>query len=315
MKTVVLLCSMGGPENLDAVEPFLFNLFNDPSILRLPWFIRRPLARWIARKRAPAAKEIYARMGGKSPLLDNTRDQAKALENELSLYGDYRCVVAMSYAPPLIDQAMADIVAMRPDMLVVLPMYPQYSTATTASVFREIKRFLKINKIKTPVHWIRSFEMMDGFIEAMSDLTAAACVRAKGKGALRILLSAHGLPMSYVKRGDPYPFLCHQTATAILEALSLRWSDWELCYQSRVGPMRWLTPSTEDEVRKAAKENKAIIIIPISFVCEHAETCVELKEEYEALAKDNGCPHYEVVSTVSTHPAFIKGLVKIITKN
>jgi len=316
MKTVVLLVSMGGPDSLRAVKPFLFNLFNDPAIIRLPSFLRYPLARLIAGRRTPTAQEIYARMGGRSPLLDNTIQQAQALGEELALLEDgYHCVVGMSYAPPFIDAAVQSALAHAPDRLVVVPLYPQYSTCTTASVMKAVTQSLSQRSSKLKPEWIEGFATEKGFIEALCENTMEEHHKARRKGPVRLLFSAHGLPLSIVKDGDPYPFYCHQTATAVLDHLGKRDADWVLCFQSRVGPSKWIGPATDEEIIKAAREKKAIVIIPISFVSEHAETIVELDMDYRALAQSNGAVYYGVVKTVAAHPAFIKGLAQKIHKN
>ncbi|MFA6279525.1 MAG: ferrochelatase [Bdellovibrionales bacterium] len=317
MKTAAILMSMGGPASLEGVRPFLFNLFKDPAILRLPFFIRIPLAFYLARRREKAAIENYKKLGGSSPLLANTKAQAAALEKELSKRGAFRCFVGMRYAPPFIDEMMAEVKKYAPDRLVFLPLYPQFSTTTTASALREAQKEAKrCGFLEEPITEVLSFHTDAGFIEAMAQKVEHVFDEAKRHGNPKVIFTAHGLPLSVVRAGDPYPQQCAETMAAILAA----WKgdpphDPALAYQSRVGRAAWQSPTTSDTVLMAAREKRPIILVPISFVSEHVETLVELEQEAVALGIDAGSPFARVVPTVGTDALFIKGLAALIVKN
>lgn len=311
MKRAVLLFSMGGPDGPKDVQPFLFRLFNDPAILRVPSVPRFLLSFFISLVRAPIARKVYRKLGGGSPLLKNTRAQAQALEKELGK--DHRCFVGMSYSRPFIAQAMNAACAQDPDEIVLLPLYPQYSTTTTASVLRDALREIEKRKPRAVVRIVRSFPEEEGFIAAMAESIRLLYEKANLFGAPLLLLSAHGLPEKIVLAGDPYPEECLKTAQAIIDKIGYKNLDWRLCYQSRIGPMKWIGPETRAEIIDAARKQRPIIVAPIAFVSEHAETLIELKEEYREIAQEEGCPLFLVAETVSTTPLFIKGLARLVT--
>lgn len=316
MKTAILVASMGGADSLQAVRPFLFNLFNDPAIIRIPFPFRSLLAAMISWKRTSHAQAIYQQIGGKSPLLENTRVQAAALEKELVQHGAYRCFVGMSYSPPVIDEAIRQIQEYKPDKIIVLPLYPQFSTTTTASVWRSAQQAIRKYNVKCPVRLVDTFYEHSGFIASFASHLLASADRAKRISApMHVLFSAHGLPEKIVEAGDTYPTQCLETARALAKATGLTEKEWSLCYQSRVGRMKWLDPYTDEEIIKRSRGGEAIIVVPISFVSEHSETMVELGIEYRALAKKHGAAYYEVVPTVADSPQFIQGLAEIILKN
>lgn len=312
MKTAILLCSMGGPDTPQAVRPFLFRLFNDPAILRVPFFVRPLLAYLIACLRTRQAIANYEKIGGASPLLANTYEQAEALEKALQNGAPIHCFVGMSYWHPFIAETMEEIADIAPDHLIVLPCYPQYSTTTTESVKRDVQKALSRVSLSCRVSVIESFQNQAGFIAAMLDLIRPVYQEAEKFGRPRVLFSAHGLPESIVKAGDPYPEQCSQTVQALLDGWSGSALDYVLCYQSRVGPVAWIKPDTEDEIEKAAQAQRPVVVVPIAFVCEHSETLVELDMTYRALAEANGAPFYGVVPTVGTHPLFIEGIAALI---
>ena len=312
MKTAVLVASMGGPDSLNTVRPFLFNLFKDKAILRMPAVFRYPLALLISFLRADAAKKNYDLIGGASPIVANTRAQAEELELVCARSDDVRCFVGMSYWHPMISEAVEKIKEWKPDQIIILPMYPQYSTTTTASVIEDALRAMKKCGITAPALEIDQFFTETGFIEAVTALLRPVYEMAQHYGKPRVLFSAHGLPESIVRAGDPYPEQCQKTVSAILEKWAVEDSDYSLCYQSKVGRMRWIGPSTEDEIVAASKDKRPIIVVPIAFVCEHSETLVELCIEYRDLALKHGAPFYEVIKTVGTHPAFIDGLARLV---
>lgn len=312
MKTAVILSSMGGPSSPEEVRGFLFNLFNDPAIIRLPFFIRKPLARLISKRREKEAQANYAKIGGRSPILENTKEQAKALEDALRLLGDYRCFVGMSYSKPFIDDAIDQAEReYKPDHYVVVPLYPQFSTTTTLSVIRDtLKKAVPIG-CEESVSFIKSFCDRDYFLIAVASLLDEALTKLDKNKPFIVFFSAHGLPES-IARKDPYPKQCEMTALKIATRCGLNAGQWLLTYQSRVGPMKWIAPYTEEETIKAARAGKQIIIVPIAFVCEHVETMVELAIDGHEMAQKEGAPFYLVVKTVGTNTGFIQGLAEQI---
>lgn len=315
MSKAVLLLAMGGPKDLKSVRLFLYRLFSDPCILRLPAPARQIVARLLAAARARAARKIYEKAGGFSPLPNNTIAQAAALESALKRYGMYQCFVGMTYSAPEIADAVGEIKVFSPDEIILLPLYPQYSTTTTEAALREARRQIEKQNVKAKTRVIENFAQEKGFIEAMAEHIEPFFEKAANYGAPRLLFSAHGLPERIARSGDPYPEQCRQTAEAIAQKLNLPVLDWGLCYQSRVGPMRWLKPSTQAEIVRAARARRPIVVAPISFVCEHVETLVELVLDGKELAEREGCPFYAVARTVSTHPAFIKSLTDLVTNS
>jgi ferrochelatase len=310
MKKVVLLMSMGGPERLEDVQIFLFHLFKDPHILRLPALFRVPLAFFLSLWRAGKAKNIYKKMGGKSPLLQQTQKQARALEAVLG--EDYFCVVGMSYAAPFIAEAVKDIERRGIKDILLLPLYPQFSTTTSQSVLDEAQKEIR-KRIKGANIEIRSsFPVLDGFIETMGAALQKEYAQARAFGKPITLFSAHGLPEKIVQGGDPYPKECAQTVRALVEKEGLEKTDYILCYQSRVGPFPWIKPFTDEQIDVAAKAGRPIIIVPISFVSEHSETLVELDQDYRKRATEGGAPFFSRIATVQETPRFIEALADLV---
>jgi ferrochelatase len=307
-KTAVVLLNLGGPSSLEEVKPFLFSLFSDPAILTLPNPFRFILATLITKRRLKEARHIYSLLGGKSPLLPNTQAQAQALKKELGL--DYTVFVAMRHAPPLSSETFEKVKAYDPDEIVLLPLYPQYSKTTTKSSFRAWEKASE--GCTVPTRFIKSYATESGFLEALKERVLPSYQEAQRQGSPKLLLTAHGLPEKFIRNGDPYQQQVEQTAQALLETLGLSGVDSTLCYQSRVGPLKWIGPYTEDEVRKASRERRPLVVVPLSFVSEHSETLVELDMTYRDLALREGCPAYYRVDTVQTHPAFIKGLASLV---
>ena len=313
MKTAVVLFNLGGPDSLDAVQPFLENLFSDPAIISLPGIIRRPLAKLIASRRAPVARRIYEELGGKSPILPETRRQAEALKSELEIRGlAVECFIAMRCWHPFTKETVENVKQFAPDQVVLLPLYPQYSTTTGRSSLAEWRSEFARQRLTIPVHEICCYPFEHGFIAALTDILLQGFERTKPDIAYRVLFSAHGLPKRIVGRGDPYQWQVERTAGAVVEHLKSRISDWTLCYQSRVGSLEWIGPATDSEVRRAGAEGKGLIIVPVAFVSEHSETLVELDIEYLKLAERSGVRDYIRLPAVGTHPAFIGGLANLI---
>ncbi len=310
-KTAIVLFNLGGPDSPEAVEPFLFNLFKDPAIVRLPTPVRQILAKLISRRRAKIAQDIYDKIGGRSPIVENTQAQARALEKVLGDIGDVRCFVAMRYWYPFTEGAVEGVRQFAPDQILLLPLYPQFSTTTTASSLKTWHRTAKKLKLNIPTKTICCYPSEPGFIQTLANATRLAYENAQTRGKPRILFSAHGLPEKIVKQGDPYPDQCLITAKAIVDAWKIEGVDWVLCYQSRVGPLRWIGPATDDEIRRAGQDKVPAVIVPIAFVSDHSETLVELDIEYRHLAESAGVPFYIRVPVVSTNPVFIRGLAQL----
>lgn len=321
-RIAVVLFNLGGPLKPADVRPFLFNLFNDRAILRLPRLPRWLLAQLISRLRASKARGIYAGLGGGSPLLANTQAQADALLAALQAKTqeaegnaiDWHVAIAMRYWHPMTAEAVRLVQEFAPDHLVLLPLYPQFSTTTTASSINAWRQAAARQGLKVPTSvTIGCYPVATGLIDAYAELAAAklAAVPA-GLPVPRLLYSAHGLPEKIVQDGDPYPTQVTLTAEAITARLRQHYPDCafepRLCYQSRVGPVKWIEPSTEQEIEQAGQAGVPLVVLPIAFVSEHSETLVELDEEYAHLAQEAGVPHYGRVPTVDSHPAFIQDL-------
>jgi ferrochelatase len=320
VKLGIVLFNLGGPDSPEAVEPFLRNLFSDPAIITLPGLIRIPLARLIARRRAPLARAIYAQIGGRSPILEETQKQARALEQALSAPGvEAKAFVAMRCWHPFSDGTALAVKKFAPDHVVALPLYPQYSTTTSASSFKDWDRAAKKAGLSQPQSSVKTTRVCcypdePGFIAASAAKIRAAMADPKPRGSYRLLLSAHGLPKKVVAGGDPYQWQVERTAKALVAALDIAGLDWTICYQSRVGPLKWLEPATDVEIRKAGAEGKGVIMAPIAFVSEHSETLVELDIEYRKLAQEVGVPDYRRAATVGADPAFIAGLAGLVRR-
>ncbi len=310
IKTAVVLFNLGGPDSPAAVEPFLFNLFNDKAIIGAPFPIRWALAKYISHKRAPVAREIYAQIGGGSPLLPETKAQAEALEHRLG--ETFRCFPAMRYWHPFTVEAITAIKRWGADEVVLLPLYPQFSTTTTGSSMTEWKRQAALQGLDLPTREICCYPDQPGLVEALADLVRRGYDEAAATGKPRILFSAHGLPKRIVDKGDPYPTQVEATVAAVVKALDIAGLDWVVCYQSRVGPLEWIGPGTEAELERAGHDGVPVVVVPVAFVSEHSETLVELDIEYRHRAQTLGVPAYVRVPALGCHPAFITGLAELV---
>ena len=310
-KLAVVLFNLGGPDGPDAVRPFLFNLFRDPAIIGAPALIRYPLAALISTTREKSAKANYAIMGGGSPLLPETEKQARALESALAtaMPGvEAKCFIAMRYWHPLTGETARQVAAFAPDQVVLLPLYPQFSTTTTGSSLKAWKKAYKGSGVQTTVG---CYPTEAGLIEAHARMIRESWEKAGSPTNVRLLFSAHGLPEKVILAGDPYQRQVEATAAAVAAHLPSD-IEWTVCYQSRVGPLKWIGPSTDDEIRRAGAEGKGVMITPIAFVSEHVETLVELDHEYAELAEEVGASPYLRVAALGTAPAFIDGLAKAV---
>ena len=308
-RTAVVLFNLGGPDSPEAIQPFLENLFNDPAIVGLPWPLRPVLASAISHRRKKEARRIYDRIGGRSPLLENTLAQARALEAALGDDGT-RVFVAMRYWRPMSEDTAQEVADFRPDRIALLPLYPQFSTTTTGSSLGAWRRAAAAAGLDAPTTAVCCYPEGEGLVAAHARLLAAALDEAAGR-PVRVLFSAHGLPEKTVAAGDPYCWQVGRTAAAVTARLGRADLDWRVCYQSRVGPLAWTGPSTRDEIARAGADGKGAVVVPVAFVSEHSETLVELDVEYAALASGAGCEPYVRVPTPGTDEAFIAGLASM----
>ena len=311
MKKAVILFNLGGPDKLDSVEPFLFNLFNDPAIISIPSIFRYPLAKLISKRRAPIAKNIYKEIGNKSPILELTQDQAKSLENNLSKQGDYRCFVAMRCWHPRASDVIKKVKEYNPDEVVLLPLYPQYSASTSGSSINEWNDLCRKENYNIKTKTICCYPTENNFLESHANLIKKTIKNLDNKN-FKLLFSAHGLPKIKIKKGDPYQWQVEKTVEGIMSKLTHENLDHIISYQSRVGPLKWIGPATDEIIIKYSKEKKGIVIVPVAFVSEHSETLVELDIEYKRLAEKNGCSFYKRVPALGIEENFIEGLTALV---
>ena len=314
-KIAIVLFNLGGPDRIESVKPFLLNLFRDPAILRVPFFVRPLLARIIASARVKPASDNYAILGGRSPLLELTEEQARALEGALPDL-DAKCFVAMRYWHPFSEAAALAVKAWDPDEVVLLPLYPHYSTTTTGSslaAWREAAGRVGLAKQTTA---LCCYHGDPGFTAATAAIVRHAYQQARASldpaVGLRVLFSAHGLPEIIIKRGDPYQFQVERTVALVIDELAIPGLDAIVCYQSRATPQKWIEPSTEQEIARAAHDKVAVLVVPIAFVSEHSETLVELDVEYRELAEKEGVPGYFRVPTQNSDTGFITALAALV---
>jgi len=314
-RLAVVLFNLGGPDRPEAIKPFLVNLFTDPAILRVPFFVRPLLARIIARARVKPATENYAILGGKSPLLELTELQARALEAELGEF-DVRCFIAMRYWHPFSDQTAREVRDFKPDEIVLLPLYPHFSTTTTGSSLTAWREAAAAAGLVAPVHTLCCYHSDPGFVRATASLVRQSYDAARAEldpaVSLRVLFSAHGLPEVIVKKGDPYQNQIEKTSAAVARAMGVEGMDWVVCYQSRATPQKWIGPSTEEEIERAAHDKVALLVVPIAFVSDHSETLVELDVEYREVAEKAGVPGYFRAPVQGVDPGFIAALATLV---
>lgn len=308
-KNGVILLNMGGPETLENVRPFLFNLFSDREIIRLgPAFLQKFLAWIIARRRAPKSRAIYSQIGGSSPLKEISFRQAKALQASLSGDGDYVVTVAMRYWPPFADQAIEELLKVGVTHLTAVTLYPHYSKATTGSSLTQFQQSLQRLAPNIPFTSISSWPTQDSYVKALA-VNITTGLQAFDTQAVEIVYSAHSLPVSFIEDGDPYVDHIKQTIAAI-EAITEQ--SGRLCYQSRSGPVEWLSPSTPEMLEILAGEGcKNILMVPISFVSDHVETLYEINILYREQAAQLGMC-LKPSASLNTNPLFIQGLRSLI---
>lgn len=307
-RVAIILFNLGGPDTQAAVRPFLFNLFNDKAIVGLPQPFRFLVAQLISRTRAKLAKANYALMGGGSPILPETQKQADALEAAIGKRVSnvtFKCFPAMRYWRPFVKDAARAAEAWGATDAILLPLYPQYSSTTTASSLRAWRRASAL-----PCSTICCYPTSAGFAQAHADAVLQAWRDGGSPAAPRLLFSAHGLPQRVIAKGDPYQWQVEQSVAAIRKLLPPEWPH-RICYQSRVGPLKWIGPSTEEEIRAAGKDGCGVLICPVAFISEHVETLVELDIEYAQLARRLNLPFYLRAAAPGAAPRFVDALADL----
>lgn len=307
-KTAVLLLQMGGPDSLDAVEPFLFNLFSDRDIIRIgPAFLQPLIARFISRRRARKVGEYYKQIGGKSPIRELTEHQARELEKAL---GDsYRCFVAMRYSKPDTIEALAAIRREGISRVIALSLYPHYSRATSGSSFNELERVMARSKLAFELRSVRQFYDHPGYIAALVEKIEKGLAGFADRSDVQLVFSAHGLPQSFIDSGDPY--LDHIQATVRLAMEHFGGISHHLAFQSRAGPVKWLEPSTEAKIAELAEAGcRNLLMVPISFVSDHIETLYEIDIQYREEANRIGIANFRRTEALNSSPTFIACLAE-----
>ncbi len=305
----VVLLNMGGPEKPEDVRPFLYNIFSDREIIRLgPAFLQKPLAWYIARKRAPKSLATYARIGGGSPITEITRAQQQALEQILADAGDFVVATAMRYWHPTTREALAYLKQERVETLVALSLYPHFSCATSGSSLNELRRCLVDEPITETVTEIDSWPDHPGYIACLADKINRGLSLFTDE-PVELVYSAHSLPVSFIAEGDPYVEHLQRTIRAVEQITG---KPGRICYQSRSGPVEWLSPSTPETIEELGREGCTnILMVPISFVSDHVETLVEINMQYRELAASLSI-RLETSEAFNDDPAFIQALRDII---
>lgn len=308
-KTGILLLNLGGPQRLEDVRPFLVNLFSDRQIIRLgPAFLQKTIARIIAWRRAPKSMANYRRIGGGSPILEKTWEQARALENALVKDGDFVVSPCMRYWQPFAHEVLRKMAAAGVKELIALPLYPHYSIATTGSSFSDLYRANARLGLDLPVREIRHWPTATEYVACLAARITEGLTRYQGE-AVEVVYSAHSLPVQFIDEGDPYVDHLHQTIRAIEQ---LTGQQGRLCYQSRSGPVEWLGPSTPEMIREiAAGGGKNLLMVPLSFVSDHVETLYEIDIEYRQLAEELGL-RFAVTRALNNDPGFIAALRQLV---
>lgn len=309
-KTAVLLLQMGGPDSLDAVEPFLLNLFSDRDIIRIgPAFLQPLIARFIVRRRAPKVEAYYEKIGGKSPIRELTEAQAAALEAKLG--EDYRCFVAMRYWHPTTVEALAAIKKEGISRIIALSLYPHYSRATTGSSINELKRVMNEAGVKFQLTCIDRFFDHPLYIRSLAEKIEEGLAGFHPLADVEIMFSAHSLPKSFIESGDPYLAHIEETVRLVMERFEN--VPYHLAFQSRAGPVKWLEPSTEEMLRHLAAHGcKNLLVVPLSFVSDHIETLYEIDIQYSKEAWDLGIANFRRTAALNSSPTFIECLAELV---
>ncbi len=313
-KIGVVLFQLGGPDSLEAVEPFLYNLFSDPDIIDFPFarIARQPLAKLISTARARHVAHHYAEIGGKSPILEFTRRQASALEAELRREFDARVVVAMRYWRPFTEEAVSELAAYAPEELVLLPLYPQYSKTTTGSSLNEWNRRFHTNGWNPRTHVVREFYEEPAYLDAVVKGIDQSIRDLDDISDLHVVFSAHSVPVAVIEQGDPYQRQIERTVGLVWQR-----GGWparrHICYQSKVGASKWLRPSMHDTIQRLAEAGACrVLVVPISFVSDHVETLHEIDIEHRQQARRLGIPDFRMMPGLNDSPSFIAALAGLV---
>ncbi|AKG21062.1 ferrochelatase [Calothrix sp. 336/3] len=315
----VLLLNLGGPDKLEDVGPFLYNLFSDPEIIRLPFpWLQKPLAWFIASRRTGKSQENYKKIGGGSPLKRITEAQGEALREELKVMGEEANIyIGMRYWHPFTEEAIASIKRDDIEQLVILPLYPQFSISTSGSSFRLLDKIWQEDTTLQSLEYtiIPSWYKQPGYLQAMARLIAQELDQLPNPESAHVFFSAHGVPKSYVEEaGDPYQQEIEECTYLIMQTLN-RSNSYTLAYQSRVGPVEWLQPYTEDAIAELANKGvKELVVVPISFVSEHIETLEEIDIEYREIAEEAGIHNFRRVPALNTDSGFIRALADLVVE-
>jgi protoporphyrin/coproporphyrin ferrochelatase len=313
----VLLLNLGGPDKIEDVRPFLYNLFSDPEIIRLPVkAFQKPLAWLISTLRAKTSQKNYLEIGGGSPLREITEAQANALQNKLKEMGqDAKIYIGMRYWHPFTEEAIAQIKNDGIKQVVVLPLYPQFSISTSGSSFRVLEEMWSTDPALRDVDYtlVPSWYENPGYLQSMADLIAKELDKFPNPNKAHVFFSAHGVPVSYVEEaGDPYKDQIEACTRLIMETLG-RTNHYTLAYQSKVGPVEWLQPYTDDALKDLGEKGiKDLAVVPISFVSEHIETLQEIDIEYREVAEEAGIENFHRVPALNVHPGFIDALANLV---
>jgi ferrochelatase len=311
-RIAVVLFQLGGPDRLEAIEPFLFNLFCDPDIIDFPFarLGRKPLAKLISTTRARKVAHHYSVIGGGSPIRRFTEQQARALQTKLIDEGlDAHCFVAMRYWHPFTAEAIEKVLAARSDEIVLLPLYPQYSGTTTGSSLNEWNRLFRE---EIPVHCIESFYRDEGYLQSVVEKIDETLARFSDPDRPEIIFSAHSVPLAVIERGDPYQEQIEETVELVMERGA--WANrHRLCYQSKVGASKWLQPALRRTLRDVASTGvRQVCVVPISFVSDHVETLGEIDHEARELAGELGITRFEMTPGLNDSPTFIAALADLV---
>jgi protoporphyrin/coproporphyrin ferrochelatase len=313
-KIGVVLFQLGGPDSLQAVEPFLYNLFSDPDIIDFPFarIARQPLAKLISTARARHVAHHYAELGGKSPILEFTRRQASALEAELRREFDARVVVAMRYWRPFTEEAVTELAAYAPQDLVLLPLYPQYSKTTTGSSLNEWNRRFHTNGWNPRTHLVREFYQDPAYLDAVVKAVDQSIRDLDDVSDLDMVFSAHSVPIAVIEQGDPYQRQIESTVDLVWQR-----GGWparrHICYQSKVGASKWLRPSMHETLQRLAESGaRRVLVVPISFVSDHVETLHEIDIEHRQQARRLGILDFRLMPGLNDSPAFIAALAGLV---
>jgi ferrochelatase len=305
----VLLLNLGGPDSLEAVEPYLVNLFSDPFLIRLPLrgAPRRWFARWVASRRAPHVKKLYAEIGGRSPIGPLTQAQGRRLEEELG--PGYRAYVAFSAWKPFIRDAVEQARRDGCARLVGVSLYPQWCSATTESAFHDLRK--SVNGAM-PLAEVDRYADDPTYLDALTSTVREALRRFANPAEVHVLFSAHGVPQSLIRKGDPYQSDIEKTVRGVLERLPKN-QPWSLSYQSKVGPVKWLEPATIDHIPELAKKGvRQLLVVPVAFVSDHIETLHEQRILLRGVAMKAGIERYEVANAINDCRLFARALARLV---